>query len=182
MPPPSRLLLGVSGSAAILNLPAYVAAFRQCGVQQIVALMTTSATHLLSVETMSLICDKAYTDETAAGQHVRLARWAEMFLVLPTTAHTLACSASGLSPNLLTTTIAATESSVVFAPAMNVAMWNRPPVKRNVCTLRGDGHRVIEPELGIAWEVAGRAFVETLVLPTPEHLCHALGFTESSVE
>jgi phosphopantothenoylcysteine synthetase/decarboxylase len=77
--------------------------------------------------------------------HVTLPLGATLFVVAPTTANTLAKAAYGLADNLLTATILAWRAPVVFFPAMNAAMWDSSAVRRNVQSLRDDGHRVAVP-------------------------------------
>ncbi|BCJ44144.1 hypothetical protein GCM10010168_09570 [Actinoplanes ianthinogenes] len=172
---PQRLLIGVSGSVAALNLPAYLHALRVAGVQQLVAVLTHTAQQFTPPATLKLICDAVYTDDDHGRGHVALGRWAEQIVVLPATAHLLGCLAHGLAPNLLATTLLATDAPITLVPAMNEVMWRRPAVRRNVDTLRGDGHRVVEPLPGSTYEVASRSIVAGLTTPPPESLVQLLG-------
>src|ERR687890_1012871 len=106
--------------------------------------------------------------------HIELARWCEMFVVLPATANVIGQTANGLGSNLLTTTILASPKPVVYYPNVNDVMWNKPAVQRNVETLRGDGHIVIEPEVAIAYEVDSGEVRESLVVPEPTQLVEQL--------
>ncbi|GAA2978723.1 flavoprotein [Actinokineospora diospyrosa] len=165
--PPRKLLLGVSGSVAALGLPGYLYAFRAAGVSEIIAVVTTSALQFLPVTGLAALCDRVCTDGDSSLGHVALARWAEHTLVLPATAHLLGCLANGLAPSLLATTLLAVDGPVTLAPAMNAAMWRRPAVRRNVATLRADGHQVIDPVPGAVYEVASRAVVAGIAVPPP---------------
>ena len=66
----------------------------------------------------------------------------------PATANVLAKAALGLGDEIVTTTLLAFNGPIIFAPAMNVQMWNKPPVQRNVAQLRADGRVIVGPELG----------------------------------
>lgn len=165
---PEKLLVGVSGSVAVLNLPSYLYAFRAAGITQIAAVLTATAECFLPAGTLRLLCDGVYTEQDHGRRHVALGRWPDRVLVLPATAHLLGCVASGLAPNLLATTLLATEAPITFAPAMNPAMWRKAAVRRNVATLRADGHRVLDPVPGAAFEVASRAIVPSLTVPSPQ--------------
>jgi len=178
--PPEKLLLGVSGSVAALNLPTYLHAFRTAGVRQIVAVLTATAERFLPVQSLAVLCDRVCTEAEPAGGHVALARWAEHTLVLPATANLLGCLANGLAPSLLTTTLLAADGPVTLAPAMNPVMWRRPAVRRNVAVLREDGYDVVDPVPGAAYEVASRAVVPSIVVPTAEVLLERMG-TRSQV-
>lgn len=172
--PPERLLLGVSGSVAALNLPAYVYAFRAAGVGRIAVILTPAAENFLPARALRPIADAVYTEHDQGPGHVALARWAGHLLVLPATANLLGCAAHGLAPNLLATVLLAAECPITFVPAMNPAMWRKPAVRRNVATLRADGHRVLDPLPGAVYEVASRSIVEGLGMPAPEALVRLL--------
>jgi phosphopantothenoylcysteine decarboxylase/phosphopantothenate--cysteine ligase len=80
--------------------------------------------------------------------HVALARRAEVLVIAPLTANTLARLAHGLADDAVSTTFLAAESSIVVAPAMESHMWLHPATQRNLDTLRSWGVTVIEPETG----------------------------------
>jgi phosphopantothenoylcysteine synthetase/decarboxylase len=169
-----RLLVGVSGSVAILNLAAYLAAFRAELAREVRVIMTSQATSMLPPSTVALVCDEVFLDQKPTAEkrpgHIELARWGEMFVVLPATANVIGQAANGLGSNLLTTTILASPKPVVFYPNVNDIMWSKPAVQRNVETLRADGHVVIEPEVAAAYEVDSGKMRESLVLPEPTDL------------
>jgi phosphopantothenoylcysteine decarboxylase/phosphopantothenate--cysteine ligase len=167
---PRRLLIGASGSIAVLALPTYLNAFRSAGVERITVVLTPAAERFLAAATLRLITEAVCTDAEQGPGHVRLARWADRVLVVPATANLLGCAAAGLAPSLLTTVLLAVDGAVVFAPAMNPVMWRAAPVRRNVAQLRADGHVVADPVVGTAYEVASQALVTSLVLPPPEDL------------
>ncbi|QRP46924.1 flavoprotein [Amycolatopsis sp. FDAARGOS 1241] len=110
-----------------------------------------------------------------SGGHVALGWWADRALILPATANLLGTVAHGLAPTLLTTTVLGADCPVTFAPAMNPVMWQRPAVQRNVALLREDGHDVVDPIPGTAYEVASRAIVPSIVVPPAEVLLERLG-------
>lgn len=171
---PEKLLIGVSGSVAALNLPSYLYAMRAAGVAQIVAVLTVTAESFLPAGSLRLLCDGVYTERDHGRGHVALGRWPDRILVLPATAHLLGCVAAGLAPSLLATTLLATETPITFVPAMNSTMWRKAAVRRNVTTLRADGHQVLDPVPGAAFEVASRAIVASLALPPPELVLRCL--------
>lgn len=82
-------------------------------------------------------------------EHIDLARWADLVAVVPATADILGKTANGLAPDLLSTVLLATRAPVLWAPAMNTAMWAHPAVQANVARLRGWGHHVVEPVEGL---------------------------------
>ncbi len=82
-------------------------------------------------------------------EHVDLARWAEVVAVVPATADIMAKSAQGLANDLLSTILLASTGQILWAPAMNKAMWAHPAVRANVERLRSFGHTVVEPVVGL---------------------------------
>lgn len=82
------------------------------------------------------------------GEHIGLAQRAQLIVIAPATAATLARLAQGLADDLLTTTVLASTAPVLVAPAMNCDMWAKPAVQRNVAQLHEDGVRFVDPEDG----------------------------------
>jgi len=74
-------------------------------------------------------------DETAMG-HIELSRWADLVVVAPATAGLIAKAANGMADDLASTTLLATDKKTLWAPAMNVRMWEHPAVQANVETLK----------------------------------------------
>lgn len=173
-----HLLVGVSGSIAILNLPTYLVALRATFAGEVRVIMTAAAAQLLSPSTVALLCDEVLLDEEPTSQkkpgHVELANWADMFLILPASANILGQVANGLAQNLLTTTILASPIPVIFCPNLNQTMWSKKAVQRNLRTLAEDEHLVVEPERAPAYEVATGEVADTLVLPEPDVLVRHL--------
>ncbi|WP_329007697.1 hypothetical protein OG271_18495 [Micromonospora rifamycinica] len=164
-----RLLVGVCGSGNLLALPQHLLAVRAHGEVVIHAVMTRSAAGILPPGTLRLLCDEVScdgADELTAG-HVQLATWADQVVVLPATANMLGQAAHGLASGLLSSTLLAVETPILFFPAMNRRMWTRPAVRRNVATLREDGHVVVQPAVGQAWEIATHSMQPNPGLPAP---------------
>jgi phosphopantothenoylcysteine decarboxylase/phosphopantothenate--cysteine ligase len=86
-------------------------------------------------------------DELDVG-HIRLARQADLVIVAPATAHSLAKTALGLSDDLATTVLAAHKQPVLFAPAMNPAMWHNSAIQAHVDSLTKQGHHFAGPQAG----------------------------------
>ena len=102
--------------------------------------------------------------------HIELAKWADLVLIAPASANTLARLAMGMADDLLATVCLATTAPVMVAPAMNQQMWAHPAVQLNVQTLSDMGYEMIEPDSGVqaCGDVgAGR-------LPEPEILLRRL--------
>ena len=173
----NRLLLGVSASIAILGLPSYLAYLRSTLAREVRVIMTPNAAKLLPPSTVTLLCDGVFLDGISWQKrpgHMELARWCDMFLVLPASADLIGQSANGLAPNLLTTTVLASPRPVIFCPNLTDEMWSKRAVQRNIRTLREDGHLVIDPELAMAYEVDAGEMQESWILPDPERLAEQL--------
>ncbi|SHI76701.1 bifunctional phosphopantothenoylcysteine decarboxylase/phosphopantothenate--cysteine ligase CoaBC [Wenxinia saemankumensis] len=87
------------------------------------------------------------TDEAEMG-HIELSRAADLIVVAPATANLMAKMAAGMSDDLASTLLLATDKDVLIAPAMNVRMWEHAATQRNLATLRADGVRVVGPNEG----------------------------------
>lgn len=87
------------------------------------------------------------TDEIEMG-HIELSRAADLIVVAPATANLLAKAACGIADDLATTLLLATDKPVLFAPAMNVKMWEHPATQRNIGQLRADGAHFVGPGEG----------------------------------
>jgi phosphopantothenoylcysteine decarboxylase/phosphopantothenate--cysteine ligase len=91
--------------------------------------------------------------------HISLADWAELVILAPATANTLAKLSGGFADNLVSAVLLATRAPILVAPAMNVNMWEHPATRSNMETLRQRGVHAIGPEVGelaCGWEGAGR--------------------------
>jgi phosphopantothenoylcysteine decarboxylase/phosphopantothenate--cysteine ligase len=98
------------------------------------------------------------TQESEIG-HIRLADSADALVIAPATANLIAKAAAGIADDLLTTVLLATRAPVLWAPSMNVHMFENPVVQENLERLRRRGHRVVEPGVGFlacGYEGAGR--------------------------
>jgi len=82
-------------------------------------------------------------------EHVDLAKWADVVAVVPATADIMGKTANGLADDLLSTVLLAARGQVLWAPAMNQAMWAHPAVRANAATLRGFGHAFVDPVEGL---------------------------------
>jgi phosphopantothenoylcysteine synthetase/decarboxylase len=131
---------------------------------------------------VALLCDEVFLDRITSQKrpgHMELARWCDMFIVLPASADVLGQAANGLAPNLLATTVLASPRPVVFCPNLTAVMWSKRAVQRNVRTLREDGHVkdghvIIEPELAPAYEVDAGEMQESWIVLDLERLAERL--------
>jgi len=126
----------------------------QKGGGSVQAILTKSATEFvtpLSVATLSgrpaLTALFDLTREAEIG-HIELSRSADLIVVAPATADFMAKMAHGLADDLATTTVLATDTDILIAPAMNVRMWAAKTTQRNLATVRSDGVQIVGPDAG----------------------------------
>jgi phosphopantothenoylcysteine decarboxylase/phosphopantothenate--cysteine ligase len=146
-----HVVLGVSGGVA-----AYKAAYlaRRLVEQGAIVktVMTAASREFLGPQTLAAVTgsppvtDFFGTDDESP--HTNLARWADLIIVAPATASSIARLASGLSDDVLTATVLAAKSPVLIAPAMHTEMWEHPATQRNIARLREDGHHIVGPGTG----------------------------------
>jgi phosphopantothenoylcysteine decarboxylase/phosphopantothenate--cysteine ligase len=148
-----HVLLGVTGGIAAYKSPDLVRRLRDAGAE-VRVVMTPSATRLVSPTVFQAVSGHPARSELwdeaaeAAMGHIELARWADLVVIAPATAHLMSELAAGSAGSLLTTLCLATSAPVVLAPAMNQAMWRHPATQANRSTLESRGVRFIGPDAG----------------------------------
>ncbi len=150
-----RLLVGVCGAVSAMGTPHVLYWLRsRLGVRDMRVVMTGMAKRFLTPESVRhvLECDVVtdWDDLNPGPGHVTLAGWADVVVVMPTTANKLGKLASGIADDVLTATVTSVECPVILVPAMSAAMWNKPAVQRNVRQLADDGYTVVHPRLGVS--------------------------------
>lgn len=165
------VVVGVSGGIAAYKAAGLCSALVKEGAE-VHVIMTESATKFITPLTFeSLVKTPVITDifkepDPAEISHIALADKADLFVVAPATANTIGKAAHGIGDDMLTTTLLATRSTVLFAPAMNVNMYNNPIVQDNIQRLRERGYLIAEPGEGpLACGYTGKGR-----LPEPEQL------------
>lgn len=154
-----EILVGVTGGIAAYKTADLVSQLVQKEAA-VSVVMTKSATKFIGATTFQALTGRpVYTGlfdahEHFQGEHIGLAKRAELVVVAPTTASTLARLAQGMSDDLLSTCVLVTTAPVLLAPAMNCEMWDKPSVKRNVQQLKDDGFHIVEP--GSGWLSCGQ--------------------------
>jgi phosphopantothenoylcysteine decarboxylase/phosphopantothenate--cysteine ligase len=145
-----ELIIGVTGGIAAYKTAALVSRLVQAGAG-VSVVMTRSATELVAPKTFEALTGRPVGLEMfgpGAHPHIELADRAELLCVAPATANLLAKAAHGLADDLLSTLMLVFHGPVLLAPAMNVNMWRKPAVQRNVAQLREDGLTIIDPGSG----------------------------------
>ncbi|MBR0069892.1 MAG: bifunctional phosphopantothenoylcysteine decarboxylase/phosphopantothenate--cysteine ligase CoaBC, partial [Synergistaceae bacterium] len=129
-----KILLGITGGIAAYKIPSLVRLIKKAGCE-VEIIMTESSTHFAAPMTLSTLsghdvwCDKDFDSRIP---HVKLAQWAEVFVIAPCTANTLAKLAHGIADNLLTSAFIASTCPVIIFPAMNEHMYDNASTRENL--------------------------------------------------
>lgn len=167
----SNIVLAITGGIAAYKSAIFARLLIKAGFD-VRVIMTSGAQAFITPLTLQALTGNevhvSLLDEKAeAGMgHIELAKWADLVVIAPASANTLARLSMGMADDLLTTVCLATTAPVIIAPAMNQQMWAHPAVTLNVQTLRDMNYQIIEPASGdqACGDVgAGR-------LPEPEQL------------
>lgn len=135
----SNILLGVTGSVATVLLPKLKIQLSDIGTVKTIA--TVNALHFSSIDNFDYTDKEEWTwkgndiwQKNDPILHIELREWADIFVIAPLTANTLAKMAVGICDNLLTTVFLAwdTKKPIILAPAMNTKMLNSPQVFSNL--------------------------------------------------
>jgi phosphopantothenoylcysteine decarboxylase/phosphopantothenate--cysteine ligase len=148
------VVLGVSGGIAAYKA-AYLTSILKKQGYDVYVILTENAQEFitpLTFETLSgneAITDTFKRTDTFDVKHVSLAKKADMFIVAPATANVIGKVASGIADDMLTTTLMAAECPVIFAPAMNTAMYMDPALQNNISVLKSRGYYVMDTGEGV---------------------------------
>ncbi|MEL6361920.1 MAG: bifunctional phosphopantothenoylcysteine decarboxylase/phosphopantothenate--cysteine ligase CoaBC [Pseudomonadota bacterium] len=148
-----RVLLIIGGGIAAYKSLLLIRALAAKGIKTR-AILTKAGTEFITPLSVSgLTGDKTYgelfdlTDEAEMG-HIELSRSADLVVVAPATADLMSKAANGLANDLASTALLATDKPVMYAPAMNVRMWEHPATQRNLGQLKEDGALIVGPDEG----------------------------------
>jgi phosphopantothenoylcysteine decarboxylase/phosphopantothenate--cysteine ligase len=148
-----HIILGVTGSIAAYKAVEIASKLTQSGALVDVVLTESACKFVSPLTFQSVTGRKASTEADLWGGeghvvHVALGHRADLVMVTPISANTIAKLALGIADNLLSVTVLASSAPLIIAPAMDVDMYNKPVTQQNVETLRQRGAIVIGPESG----------------------------------
>lgn len=147
----------VMGGIATYKVPELVRQLIKKGAQVQVA-MTQSAQEFVTPLTLQVLTKRPVLTHTfderepSQVQHVAMADWCDLAIVVPATANGLAKMAHGLADDVVTTTLLAVTAPILVVPAMNVHMYENPATQRNLAQLQADGLTIMEPDTGFLAE------------------------------
>jgi phosphopantothenoylcysteine decarboxylase/phosphopantothenate--cysteine ligase len=146
-----RVVLGVCGGIAAYKAIEVCRQLVDAGIH-VAPILTDEATRFVGEVTFSALASepvqRSLWDEASPIPHTRLGQQADLIVIVPATAHTLARYAAGLADDLLCATLLATRAPVIVCPAMHTEMWEHASVRENLATLERRGVEVIPPESG----------------------------------
>ena len=156
------IVLGITGSIAAYKAAELASRLTGEGAH-VNVVMTDAAAKFISPITFRSLTNRPVASSMwemsseFSIEHVSLAQSADLVVIAPATANTIARLACGFADNILTTTVLATKAPVVVAPAMNVNMYENPATQENLAKLRERGFVIIEPACGrLACGVEGK--------------------------
>jgi len=152
-----NILLCCTGSVATIKVPELLTKLKEYSSFKVKLLVTDHSTHFLpDLASLGVLGDSVLIDQDEWDQwskrgdpvvHIELRKWADLCVVAPLSANTLAKLANGLADNLVTSTLRAWDFSkpVCVAPAMNTYMWDHPVTRPQLNTMESWGYTVIPP-------------------------------------
>lgn len=148
-----RILLGVTGSIACYKAADLASNLTQFGAHVDVILTSAASQFVSPLTFQSVTGRRAYVEKDLWGAeghvlHVNLGREADLIVIAPATANTLAKLATGQSDNLLTLAVSASTAPLLLAPAMDGGMYEHPSTQANLKTLRDRGVIIVGPQQG----------------------------------
>lgn len=148
------IVVGITGGIAVYKACDVVSRLKKLGAD-VHVVMTKSATEFVSPMTFQTLSNNFVTVDmfeevkTWEVEHIELAKKADAFLIVPATANFIGKVANGIADDMLTTTVMATKSQLIIAPAMNTNMYNNPIVQGNIEKLKEYGCMFINPTSGL---------------------------------
>ncbi|MFI3298842.1 MAG: bifunctional phosphopantothenoylcysteine decarboxylase/phosphopantothenate--cysteine ligase CoaBC [Rikenellaceae bacterium] len=148
-----RVLLGVTGGIAAYKAASLVREFIKAGCE-VRVVMSHSAKDFITPLTLATLsknpvfCEGFSPEDGRWNSHISLGEWADVMVIAPATANTIAKMRGGVADNLLLCTYLSARCEVVVAPAMDLDMWAHAATQENLDILKGRGVRVIEPSDG----------------------------------
>lgn len=148
-----KILLGITGSIAAYKIPLLVRLLKKDGAD-VRVVMTPSAKDFVTPLTLSTlsgnpVLSHGFDEQTGKwDSHVELGLWADLFVVAPASANTMAKMAYGMADNYLLTVCLSAKCPIMFAPAMDLDMYKHPATQQNIKTLIERGCIFVAPSSG----------------------------------
>ncbi len=185
-----KIVLGVTGGISVYKMCTVVRLLKKAGAH-VRVMMTRSATEFVAPLTFSTLSQEEvvvslwpndkHSSTDLGVKHIDIGLWADVMLIAPATANTIAHLAHGYAEDVVSSTVLALRSPLILAPAMDIDMWENQATQENLATLRARGYFIIPPESGeLASGLVGMgrlaepekivAFVDDVIKKTPRDL------------
>jgi phosphopantothenoylcysteine decarboxylase/phosphopantothenate--cysteine ligase len=180
-----RVLIGITGGIAAYKILELIRRLKEHHAQVKVILTAAGKEFVTPLSIQALAGEQPYqtllsAENEAAMSHIALARWAQVLLIAPATANTLAKCAYGLADDLLSTVCLATTAPIIIAPAMNQQMWQNSATQANVATLQQRGIKLLGPAAGS--QACGEVGPGRMLEANELLMCLALHFTPAIMQ
>ena len=148
-----KILLIICGGVAAYKSLELIRLLKKRGAS-IKTILTNSARKFITpLSVTSLSQEKTYLDlfdfkNEAEMDHISLSRWSDIVLIAPATANTISKLSYGMSDDLASTIVLASDKKIFLVPAMNVRMWEHKANQENLNKLKNYGYKIIGPEIG----------------------------------
>jgi phosphopantothenoylcysteine decarboxylase / phosphopantothenate---cysteine ligase len=148
-----KILIGITGGIAAYKIPFLVRLLIKEGAA-VKVIMTAEACNFVTPLTLSALSQNPVSIEPfnpsdgTWHSHIELGSWADVFVLAPLTANTMAKMATGITDSLLLATYLAARCPVFFAPSMDVDMYHHKTTQQNISTLQSHGNMLIAPQAG----------------------------------
>ncbi|NLE02119.1 MAG: bifunctional phosphopantothenoylcysteine decarboxylase/phosphopantothenate--cysteine ligase CoaBC, partial [Fibrobacter sp.] len=179
-----RILVGITGGIAAYKIPHLVRLFKKQNAE-VKVVLTPEARGLVGEGALLTVSgNPVYRDDASFYDmdHIRLSEWADLFLICPATANSIAKIAHGIGDNLLTTlALSIPESKIMIAPAMNTVMWENKATQENIATVKSHGIMVLpvgSGELACGTSGAGRMIEPEEIVQTANSFLRASGILQ----
>lgn len=148
-----KLIIGVTGSIAAFKTVQFISDLVK-EKYEIEVMLTPSAAKFVTPTSISALTKKktyidVFDDDPGCITHVDIVKDADLFMIVPASATTIAKCANGIADNMLTAAFLAATCPKLIAPAMNVHMYENKATQRNIQTLKDDGVLFVEPAVGL---------------------------------
>ncbi len=161
-----HIVLGITGSIAAYKACSLIRLLIKAGAE-VQVVITPAGKEFITPITLSALTSKPVVSEFFSQRdgswhsHVDLGQWADLMIIAPATASTIAKMAHGVADNMLITTYLSMKAPVMVAPAMDLDMYRHPSTKENLASLRSYGNIIIEPASGeLASGLVGKGRME----------------------
>lgn len=178
-----KVILGVCGSIAAYKAAILVRLLVKAGANVKVILTTDAANFITPLTLATLSKNPVFTqyfeEETGVwSNHVELGLWADLMVIAPASANTLAKMAGGLCDNLLTAVYLSAKCPVYIAPAMDLDMWKHESTRNNIEKLLSYGNQIVQPGTG---ELASGLYGEGRMAEPEEIIAYLIGKLKASL-